>query len=104
MGLSYTGQLWDSAAPGGGGRSRHRTVYDAIEAVAAALPVITDAWWVVVPSQHDVQATMHEPDIIRRIHPVSCGLWTVVYRAWVVSRALAGGWEAGRAAAAVPHA
>ena len=74
----------------------HRTVEEAVAALAAALPVLTDVWWVVVPSQHDIQETEHEPDIIRRIHPAVWGLWTVVYRAWVVWR----GWEAGRAAAA----
>ena len=82
----------------------HRTVYDAIEAVAAALPVVMDVWWVVLPSQRDVQETAHEPDIIRRIHPAIWGLWALVFRAWVVSRALAEGCEAGRAAAAVPPA
>ena len=82
----------------------HRTVEEAVAALAAALPVLTDVWWVVVPSHRDIQETEHEPDIIRRIHPAVWGLWTVVYRAWVVSRALVEGWEAGRAAAAVPHA
>ena len=72
--------------------------------MAAALLVVTDVWWVVVPSQGDVQETAHEPEIIRRIHPAIWGLWTVVHRPWVVSRALAEGWEAGRAVAAVPHA
>ena len=66
---------------------------------------MTDVWWVVVPSQCNVQDTAHEPDIIRRIHPAIRGLWAVVFRAWAVSRALAKGWEASRAAAAaVPHA
>ena len=42
----------------------HRTVDEAVAALAAALPVITDVWWVVVPSQRDVQEMAHEPDII----------------------------------------
>ena len=90
--------------PAGGGGGMHRTVDEAVAALAAALPVVTDVWWVVVPSQRDVQETAHEPDIIRRIHPAVWGLWTVVYKAWVVSRALPEGWQAGRAAAAVPNA
>ena len=89
---------------GGGGGAMHRTVDEAVAAVAEALPTVTDVWWVVVPSQHDVQETACEPDFIRRIHPANWGLWAVVFRAWVVSRALAEGWEESRAAAAVPHA
>ena len=105
VGLSYTRQLWDSAGIGGGGGGvMHRTVVEAVAALAAALPVLTDVWSVVVPSHRDIQETQREPHIIRRIHPAVWGLWTVVHRARVVSRALAEGWEAGRAAAAVPHA
>ena len=82
----------------------HRTVDEAVAAVEEALSAVTDVRWVVVQSQRDVQETAHEPDIIRRIPPAIWGLWAVVFRAWVVSRALTEGWEAGRAAAAVPHA
>ena len=57
VGLSYTGQLWDSAGVGGVGGIVHRTVEEAVAALAAALPVLTDVWWVVVPSHRDIQET-----------------------------------------------
>ena len=108
VGLSYTGRLWDSAGArggGGGGKGGHAPmVAGAVAGLAVALPVVTDVWWVVVPSLRHIQGTVREPDIIKRIHPAVWGLWSVVYRVWLVSRARAECWEAGRAAAAVPHA
>ena len=35
----------------------HRTVEEAVAALATALPVLTDVWWVVVPSRRDIPET-----------------------------------------------
>ena len=98
--LSYTGQLWDNTA-GGDGAVTHHSVGQVVAALSALLPVVTDVWWVVCPSRSDIVATEREPDTLRRIHPTEWGLWGCVHYAWQVSRALAGGWEAGRRAAPV---
>ena len=102
VGLSYTGQPWDNTARGDGA-VMHHLVGQVVAGLAALLPVVTDVWWVVCPSRNDIVATKREPDTLRRIHPTEWGLWGCVYYTWHVSRALAGCWEAGRRAVAVPR-
>ena len=83
-GLSYTGQLWDNTAGGGGGGlGRSCTIRwgKLWQALVALSPVLADVWWVVCPSRSDIVATERQPDTLRRIHPTEWGLWGCVYYA-----------------------